>query len=79
MKVKQYLPVEDSCLLEHVSKIDVGVQKIGVQGDSFFKMMNGKPDFTLCIEYTAKIAPSNGKIRPCLNGFQVACLEETTV
>ena len=37
--------------------------------------MNCKPYLTLCIEYTAKVAPSHSEIGLCLNSFQVASLQ----
>lgn len=39
-------------------------------------MMYRQPYFSLCIEYAAKIAPSNRKVRSRLNRLQVAGLEK---
>ena len=39
-----------------------------------FKMMNGKPYFTLGVEYATQVAPGDGKTWLCLNGLQIACL-----
>lgn len=73
------LPVKDSGFFQDVSQIDVGIEEIWIECNGFLEMMNGKPYFTLGIEHTTEVAPGNSKVRPCLNGLQVACLEKTSV
>lgn len=39
------------------------------------KVMNGQPDFALCIEDTTKVAPRNCEVGLSFYGLQVACLD----
>ena len=69
------LPVKNSRFLQHISQIDVRVQKVWIESHCFFKMVDGQPDFSLGIEHATQIAPGYGKVRPRLDGFQVTCLQ----
>lgn len=77
LKKNDYSPVKDPRLLQHISQVDVGVEKVGIQGDRFLEVMYRQPDLALCVKYTAKIAPCDGKVRARLNRFQVARLKAT--
>lgn len=68
------LPIKDACLFENVAQIDVCIQKVWIQCDCFFKMMNCQPNFTLSVEHATQIAPCNGKIGTCFNSFQITRL-----
>lgn len=67
-------PVEDSCLFEHISKVDVCVKEVRVECDGLLKVMYRKPDFALCVKHTAEIAPCDSEIWSSLDGFQIAGL-----
>ena len=69
-----YSPIEYPGLLEHIAKVDVGIQEVGVQSHRFFEMVDGEPYLPLGIEDAAKVAPGHSKVRPGLNGFQVTRL-----
>ena len=68
------LPVKNSGFFQNISKIDVGVQKIGIQTHCFLEMVNGQPDLTLCVEDAAEVTPGHREIRTGFNGFQIARL-----
>lgn len=68
-KRKKNSPIKNSCLLQYISQVNVSIQEIWIQCNSFLKMMNCQPYFSLCIEYTPQITPSNSKIRTCFNCF----------
>ena len=68
------LPVEDSCLLEHISQIDVRVQEVWIERDGLLKVVDGQPDLALGIEHTAQVAPRHCKVRAGLDGFEVTSL-----
>lgn len=61
-KARVCLPIKDSGLFEHVAKIDVGVQKVGIQSDGFLEVMNRQPYFSLGVEDAAKIAPCDREV-----------------
>lgn len=73
--IKPWLPVKYSRLFEHIAKIDVRIQKVGIQLHCFFEMMYGEPDFTLRIEDATQIWPSNRKLRLSFYCLQVTNLE----
>lgn len=45
-----------------------------VYKSNLFKMVYGKPYFSLCIEHTAQVAPRHCKVGLSLYGFQVTSL-----
>jgi len=69
------LPVKNPSLLKDVAEIDVGVQEVGVQTDGLLEVVDGQPDLALGVEHAAEVAPGHGKVRPGLNGLQIASLE----
>lgn len=71
------LPVKYASFLENISKIDVGIQEVWVECHSFLKVMNCQPDFSLGIEDTSEVAPSDGKVWSRLNCLQVASLNNS--
>ena len=68
------LPVKNPGLLEDVSQVDVGVQKVGVQSHRLLEVVDGKPDLPLGVEHAPKVAPSHGEVRTCLDSFQITRL-----
>lgn len=69
-------PVEDSRLFKHISKVDVSIEKVGIKCDGLLKMMNRKPDLTLCVKHTAEIAPGDSEVRTSLDCFKIARLND---
>ena len=63
------IPVKYPSFFQNVSKINIGIKKIRIQGYSLLKMVNSEPNFSLGIENAAKIAPCDRKVWSCLNGF----------
>ena len=68
------LPVKNPGLLEDVSQVDVGVQKVGVQCHRLLEVVDGEPDLSLGVEHAPKVAPSHGEVRTCLDSFQITRL-----
>ena len=73
-KLTDNLPVKYSGFLQHISQVYVSIQEIWIEGYSFLKVVNGKPNFPLGVEHTAQVAPGNGKVRLGLNSFEVTGL-----
>lgn len=68
------IPVKDSSFLQHVSKINVGIQEIGIQCHGLFEMVYGQPDFTLGVKNASQVTPCHCKVRPRFDGLQVTSL-----
>lgn len=69
------LPIKDARFFQNVAEIDVCVEEVRVQRDSFFKMVNGQPNFALSIEDAAQVGPGNSKIWSRFDCLQIASLK----
>lgn len=71
----QAVPVKNPRFFQHISQVNIGVQKVRVKLYRLFKMMYGKPNLSLGVEDTSQITPRNGKSRGGLDSFQIALLK----
>lgn len=73
--IKINSPIKDSCFLEDVSQIDVGIEEIRIEGHRLFEMMYCQPYFILWIEDAPQITPGYGEVGPSLDGFKITSLK----
>jgi hypothetical protein len=66
--------VKDPCLLQHIPQVNVGIQKVWVEGHCLLKVVYGKPYFALRVEDAPEVGPGHREVRASFYSFQIASL-----
>ena len=66
--------VKNARLLEHVAKIDVGVEKVAVELDRLVEVVNRQPNVAALIVDAAEVGKGDGEVWVTLDCLQVTLL-----